>query len=958
MLKRTSRRTVLSQSLLIAFSGSAVLSASQAWGQAAPPAQELQRVIVTGSNIKRTDTETASPVQIVTRDDIEKSGKTSVADVILGLNASNNGSIPMSWSGYGFASGAAGVSLRGLGPNATLVLLNGRRMAPYGLADDGQRTFVDLGTIPLEAVDRIEVVKDGASAIYGSDAIGGVVNIINAGRLPGVVANVSYGQTRYGDGRNPKASITAGFGELNSDKYNIFFTIEAQKIGEVRQSDRAGRGDIGNPDPTGQGYGFESGDLLGYGRPRAGGPTSVSSSTIGWARAVTGPNSVTPVPGSVYQQLALPAGGCTSPYTLPAGYTGCPWSALDYQQLQPKEEKLNFITRGNLQFNPDWSAFAEVGLFKSKVFATITPNNPAFTWPDAQNNTIKDNTFITIGPNHPDNPTPGSYSRLRYVTADLGGRTTESDTLVSRFLAGVKGNVAGWDLETALLYTKSKTDQVQTGQLRDSTLQDFLNGTNLSGLNPTLTYYRLGTNAGLNSQATRDAISPALRDSPTASVTSLDVKGNRELMQLSGGPLQLAIGAEFRRERSDRPATPFTDTADIIGLGYSAFNASRNVTAAFAELSAPIVKNLEVSAAVRVDHYSDVGTSTTPKLGIKYTPIPQLALRGTYAEGFRAPGPAENGNSAAAGFTSYVDPLRCPITGADADCGSGQAVIITSGNPNVQPEKSKSYTIGLIIEPTKDTSISIDLWEIRRKNEILQADLAAILANPAGFPDARIVRQVNDDPIDQTTGNPVVGGPGTLLAVSAPYVNGPSTKTNGIDIDLRQRFTLGEFGKLTANLTWSHVNSFKRTLEDGSVREYAGTYGPTSLSSSSGMPKDKATFSLTLDRGPLSVTGIANYVSGLKNVEFQDDPAGCLLTFADGTDAPAGCKGASFTTFDLTAKYDVTKNFQVYGSVLNLFDRVAPYDKSAFYGTTHYNATYNQIGALGRTYNVGLKYTF
>ena len=951
------RRTILSRSLLLAFSGTAALYGTPGFAQDAPTT-ELQRVTVTGSNIKRTDTETASPVQVVTRQDIERSGKTTVADVVLGLNANSNGSIPMSWSGYGFASGASGVSLRGLGSNATLVLLNGRRMAPYGLADDGQRTFVDLSTIPLEAVDRIEVVKDGASAIYGSDAIGGVVNIITRVDFRGVVANVSYGVTRYGDGRTPKASVTAGFGNLGSDKYNLFFTLEAQKIGEVRQSDRADRGDIGNPNALAQGYGFESGEILGYGRPRAGGPTSVSSSIWGWARAVTGRNSPDPVPGSVYKQIAVPASGCPSNLPMPAGYTGCPWDSLAYQQLQPKEEKVNFVTRGTLEINPSLTAFGEVGLFSSKVLATITPNNPAFTWPDAQNSTIKDNTFITIAPDHPDNPNPGSYSRLRYVTADLGGRATKSDTLVSRFLGGLKGNAGGWDWEAGLLYTKSKTDQTNTGQLRDSVLQDYLNATNDSGMNPTLTYYRLGANAGLNSQATRDAISPALKDSSTASVTSLDIKANRELMQLSGGPLQLALGAEFRREKADRPATPFTDTADIIGLGFSAFEASRNITAAFAELSAPVLKNLELNAALRVDRYSDVGTSTTPKFGFKYTPIREVAVRGTYAQGFRAPGPAENGNSASAGFTSYVDPLRCPITGADADCGSGSAVIITSGSPSVKPEKSKSFTVGLIIEPTRDTSLSIDLWEIRRKNEILQADLSAILANPSGFPDARIVRQVNDDPIDAVTGLPVVGGPGTLLAVSTPYVNGPSTKTNGVDIDLRQRFNLGAIGKLTGSLTWSHVSSFKRTLEDGSVREYAGTYGPTALSSSSGMPKDKATLGVTWDRGPLSVTGLVNYVSGLKNVEYKDDPLGCLLTFDDGTDAPAGCKGASFTTFDLSAKYDFTKNFQLYGSILNVFDRIAPYDKSAFYGITHYNANYNQIGALGRTYNVGMKYTF
>ena len=949
------KRTVLAKSLLIAFSGTAALYGTAAVAQ--QTAQELQRVIVTGSNIKRTDAETASPVQTITRDDIEKSGKTTIADVILGLNASNNGSVPLSF-GNGFAAGASGVSLRGLGPNSTLVLLNGRRMAPYGLADDGQRTFVDLSTIPLEAVERIDIVKDGASAIYGSDAIAGVVNIITRSDFKGIIANISYGQTRYGDNKNPKGSITGGFGDLTKDKYNIFFTLEAQSIGEVRTSDRADRGDIGNPDVRSQGYGYEAGNLRGYGRPRAGGPTSVSGSPIGWARAVSGPESQTPVAGSIYKQLALPAGGCPTDLPKAAGYTGCLWDIGTYQQLQPKEDKLNFLSRGTIEFSPSLSAFAEAGVFKSKVSTTYTPSAVSSIWPDALGNATKDNTFITMGPNHPDNPNAGSYSRLRYVAADLGGRDSTYDTTVLRALGGLKGSSLGWDWEAAGLYTESKTDRVQTGYIRNSVVRDYLNATNASGLNPTLSYYRLGVNSGLNSAATRAAISPELINKLKTSVTSLDVKANRELMDLTGGPLSIAVGAEFRREKLDGPATPYTDTADIIGLGYSGFAGSRNVTAAFAEVAAPVLKNLELTAALRIDRYSDVGTSTTPKIGIKYTPIPQLVLRGTYAEGFRAPGPAENGNSVSAGFTSYVDPTRCAITGADADCGSGQAVLISAASPNVQPEKSKSFTLGLVFEPVKDTSISIDLWEIRRTNEILGADASAILANPAGFPGSKIVRQPNDDPIDQVTGLPVVGGPGTLQALSAPYVNGPNTKTNGVDIDVQQRFNLGEAGKLSANLTWTHVNLFKRTLADGSVREYQGTYGPTAVSSSSGMPQDKATFGLSWDRGPVSLTGTVNYVSGLRNVEYRDDPNGCLLTFADKTDAPTGCNGASFTTFDLSGRFQITKSWTVYGSVLNVFDRVAPFDLSAFYGATHYNANYNQIGGLGRTYNVGMKYKF
>ncbi len=953
-------RTKLCTSLVIAFGG-LVMAPGVAVAQ---DSATLQRVEITGSNIKRTDAETASPVHTITRDDIQKSGKTTIADVLLGLNGNSNGSVPLSF-GVGFAAGASGVSLRGLGANSTLILLNGRRMAPYGLADDGQRTFVDLSTIPLDAVERVDIVKDGASAIYGSDAIAGVVNIITRQDYKGVVLNASYGQSRYGDDRAPKVSITGGTGDLAKDKYNIFFTLEAQKIGEIRQSDRAGRGGIGDPDIMARGYDLGTG--TGYGGYKVSG-TSVSSSPVGWARPYTAQNGSTAVAGSVYTQLAQPAGGCTTaPAVAALGYSGCTYNALDFQQLQPPEDKVNFLTRGTLQISPNLTAFGEVGVFKSKVSTTYTPSGVSGAWADPVGGQVISNTAITMGPNHPDNPFNaasgangglGYNARLRYLTADLGGRNNTYDTTVNRLLGGLKGTVADWDWETGLLYTESKTDQTTDGYIRNSVLRDYLNGTNLSGMNPTNTYYRLGANAGLNSAAVNAAIAPHITNASKTSITSIDGKASRELMQLSGGAMSLAVGGELRKEKVDNPPKPYTYEADIIGLGYSGFSGSRNITAIYAELNAPVLKNLELSAALRSDHYSDYGTSTTPKVGFKFTPTPQIVLRGTYAEGFRAPGAAESGQSVggAAGYTNVIDPVRCPggVLAAGANPGdcNAQVLAISTANPFVKPEQSKSYTFGLVLEPIKDTSISIDLWQIKRTNEILGADPATVLGNPAGFPAAVTTR----DP-----SNPLVGIPnsGSLISIQAPYTNGPNTVTNGIDLDLRHKFNLGESGKLTTALTWTHLNTYKRTLEDGSTYEYAGTDGPTALSSSSGMPKDKATLAVTWDRGPLSLTGTANYVSGIKNVEFQGDPNGCLITFSDGSNAPsADCTTPSFTTFDLTGKYQVEKNLQIYGAITNLFDRVAPYDLSAFYGITHYNANYHQAGGVGRTYNIGVRYQF
>lgn len=941
------QRTKLSASLLVAFGGSALLFAAAANAQST---DEVQRITVTGSNIKRTDAETASPIQVISRDEIQASGKTTVAEVVLSLNGNNNGSVPLSFSN-GFAAGATGASLRGLGANSTLVLLNGRRMAPYGLADDGQRTFVDLSTIPLEAVDRVEVVKDGASAIYGSDAIAGVVNIITRSDYKGIGVNVSYGETRYGDGKNPKGSITAGFGDMGTNGYNVFMTLEAQHIGEIKQGDRYSRNGIGDPDATKYGYDFTLGNYRGY---MLNG-TTVSASPVGWARRATGPNGG--VTGS-YQQLAVPASGCFTPQVVTdQGYSGCIWNTLDYLDLQPKEDKINFLTRGTFNLGNSLTAFGEIGIFKSKVDTHYTPTSVSGSWADPVGGAIKNNSTITMGPNHPDNPFAGSYARLRYVTADLGGRDNQYDTTVSRLVAGLQGSTIGWDWETGVLYTESKTDQISNGYVRDSVLRDYLNGTNLSGQNPNLLYYRLGANASLNSAETREAIAPTLSNSSKTSITSIDMKASKELAKLAGGAMSLALGAELRREKVDSPPRPFTYEADIIGLGYSGFSGSRDVKALYAELVAPVLSSLELSAAARTDRYSDYGRSSTPKVGFKWSPSRVVMVRGTYAEGFRAPGAAESGKSVggSAGYTNVVDPVRCPggtpAPGAtEADCDS-QVLAISTANPFVKPEKSKSYTLGFVVEPMRGFSVSADYWFIKRTNEILGADPATVLANPAGFPSAKVTR---------STGDELAGIPnsGTLISIEAPYTNGPSTRTSGFDIDLRHRFAVPEVGKFSAALTWTHVYQFDRTLTDGNTYKYSGTYGPTSLSSSSGMPKDKATLALSVEHDALRLTGTVNYIGAIRNVEYLGDPNGCLGTDLNGNQAPKGCRTPSFTTFDVGGSYTVSKGFEVYGAITNLFDREAPYDLTAFYGGTHYNASYHSAGGIGRAFNIGMKYKF
>ena len=292
------RRCTLASSITHILTGGTLLlvgavASTSAFAQ--EKATNLDRITVTGSNIPRTNTETPSPVQVVTRQEIDRTGKTTVAEYLQTITANGAGSIPKSF-GNGFAGGGAGISLRGLGAGSTLVLLNGRRMATYGLADDGQKVFTDLSTIPLDAVERVEVLKDGASAIYGSDAIAGVVNIILRSDFQGAILRGSYGVSGDGDGDTRKATLTAGTGDMATDGWNAFFSLDVGKSDAIKISDRKNRKWIGTGDTRQWGYGnnaqFLGGAFL-SGRTRGGvGPNG----SVYDDRNVTETNPATLVP--------------------------------------------------------------------------------------------------------------------------------------------------------------------------------------------------------------------------------------------------------------------------------------------------------------------------------------------------------------------------------------------------------------------------------------------------------------------------------------------------------------------------------------------------------------------------------------------------------------------------------------------------------------------------------------
>ena len=896
----------------------------------AQSSQTVDKIEVTGSNIKRAEAETASPIQVITAVEIARSGKATVAEYLQTLSVDGAGSLPTGF-GNGFAAGSTAISVRGLGATSTLVLLNGRRMAPFARADDGQKTFTDLSTVPMEAVERIEILKDGASSIYGADAIAGVVNIILRKDFTGIVAKGSVGTSRYSDYNQTKGSVTAGFGTLAKDGYNVLFNIEASKTDELYNKDRKNRDWIGHGDLRPYGYPIGTQFALGF----IAGTNSAGASPVGLIR-----NPAT----TVYQ--ALPGCAALSESTPQDPNGGCVWHSDQFRSMQPKVDAVNLFGRGTWQLGADMQAYAELGYSKRKAsFHLIPPAfNPTVAFPPnatSPTGVIVYGNTILLAASHPQNPF-GAAARVRYSAFDIGAQNRAADNEFTRAVFGLKGNAWGWDYDTAFLHSDTKLNLDWSSVLNMAVVKAALG-------DPTSQYfpYYLGAQANKNSPALYAAMVRHATSDSTSKIDSIDVKGSRELMELPGGPMSLAVGAEYRKESLNNPSLSGSQDGSV-NISYVAAKGDNKISAVYAEVLAPVAKQLELSAAFRYDKYDNFN-STTPKLGIKWTPVKEFAVRGTYSEGFRAPGPAEgSASSQSTGNSTVSDPVRCPggtpLPGATlTDCGISIGAV-KIGDPTLKPEKSKGFTIGFVWDATRDTSISVDNWKLKRTDEI----------NPLPYNEAAALPTAIRLDNNLTINGVVTPNTGTLLLSKAPYRNSSYTEIKGTDIDLKQRFNLGDWGKLTANLNWTHVSSWLRA-ESATVKyQFAGTHGNCDTSNCAGTPKDKWNLALSWDRGDWNWTAVTNYRGKMKNVLYEGTT--CASKLANGTDAPNGCTLASFTTVDLSTSWQFNKSLQLFGSMSNLFDKVAPLDPLT-YGGMSYNPM-DASGAIGRYYRIGLRYQF
>ncbi|MBC3907181.1 TonB-dependent receptor domain-containing protein [Undibacterium umbellatum] len=945
---------------LSVFAGSMLIG-----GYAHAQTEAPQRIEITGSNIKRADKEGTSPIQTITAKEIKQSGATTVLELLKNVPSMGTGGYNDTPDQNGFSRGVATASLRGLGSTSTLILLNGRRMTPsaYANPNNGQSTLYDLNSIPISAIEKVEIFKDGASAIYGSDAVAGVINFITKRDYQGgeVSANISANDDREFGRQNVNGTI--GFGDYSSQGYNVLFAVDYRKQNATTVQN-------GSNDIEAKLYSDINFRLNPY-------SSSISNQAFFYKERTPGALSFFTTGATVINQTNCDAsrklvGGPEhniAATSVLRGRTFCNYDLEAFTDVQSKGDDVNFMTVGNLKINDKLSAFGEFAYTDSKRVYRSPARSISGTSPTTNflvgGLATPFQAILPVG--HPDNPNKDARSAVAYRFENLK-TGTDLQNESARLVAGLKGSISTWDWESAVLWNRSKRNEVAHGFLYLPTLRKLITD-----------------NRSLASLAADPTISPDLTNIGTAEITQWDGKATTEFGSLGGGAIGFAAGFELRQEKLKIDPDPINARGDILGLSTTAINAQRNVSSAFLEFRTPFLKNFEMDFAGRYDKYPSFKGNFVPKVGAKWTVTDGLAFRGTYAEGFRAPALSQVAAGGAQFFLNgTVDPIRCPnganpVAGAEqADCSKSVSGV-GGANPELKPEKSKSYALGMIYSPSSNFDVVIDAYKLRQEGEVALSSSTFLLEHPADFPADYIVRDTN--PLNQlkdANGNPIPGT-GPLLAVKTPWVNQGSTEVSGVDVELKLRNNLGENGKLTTSLKSTYLISYRRAEAPGDTeRNAVGTNGGLNdwATSVGSIPRLRASLTSVWEKGPHTVYGTLRFTDSIAQYRRYDNETTYPVPYCHyGSGQPASatsiqlqpnynkyfpdCQMASWTTLDLGYSYTGIKNLTLGLNIRNITDSKAPYAPGSNTSTTvqqGYNTTLHNN--FGRYFTLSARYVF
>ncbi len=793
-------------------------------------AEEGKPIVVTGSRIKQDPANSALPLTIITPDDLSRESINSPEQFISFLSTNGNGADNLA-SNSDVTSGAqrgtnglSAANLRGQGSASTLILLNGRRVAAHGLTGSA----VDVNQIPFAALERIEVLKDGASAIYGTDAIGGVINFITKKDFKGVALSGFTDITQKGDSPIYRVSATAGYGDLDEQGFNIMGAVSKSWNSVLRGSQR----DFVNGNQPLRGLSIDTrgtpiATVFNTGSNAIFFPTGTLTNGL----TLTLPNGANGVGGGI-NILDLPGGaGCASVdgglaydellWANPTAQYACAWDTGRAATLQQPLQTLTYYGRASAKLG-DHELYAEITgsdatsakRFSNNQYSSNTTTLPIAYPRNSLTLATYDQVFGAIRAAFPANAAAldARYGRplgFRWRCVACGNREFVTDTKTLRGAIGIEGPLfAGWDYRAGGSYAKSESSSVLgTGFHYRGVFASALDaaasgvvGAVSGGIDPRAPTAPGASAPGIVGLINSGILNPfstgqtqqaldGLRAVSAEGVTlfggqyevkQFDASISGELFNLPGGAVQVALGADYRKETYSFNGSPAAvlGTPNIFNAPFDNINAltpkNRTVKAVYGEVSLPIFDMLEVTGAVRLDDYTGFGSTVNPKVSAKFRPFDWLMFRGSYNTGFRVPAFNQIFNGVTVSpnpGNTLVDPTRCPtgaVNPAIPGCEAITPETLSGGNLNLGPETSEQASIGVVLRPNSRISLSVDWWSIAVDDTIGTLTIPQLLANISFFPD-RVIRN----------------GAGIITQLDLRADNIGSRRTKGLEVSFR-----------------------------------------------------------------------------------------------------------------------------------------------------------------------------
>ncbi|XOV81187.1 MAG: TonB-dependent receptor [Aestuariibacter sp.] len=861
-----------SKKLTLALAATAVQAALYAPVSIAQEQQNIEKIAVTGSHIRRTDMEGPSPIASLDAEQIARTGVTDLIGLFTKLPISGQGTFSTQGnSSDDTANGGSSVSLRGLGADSTLILINGRRVSVSPFAKGIDTAFVDINNIPLAAIKRVDILKDGASATYGSDAIAGVINVILKDDFDGVEISAKVGDTADGGGEEQNFSIVYG---SNSEKANHTFIMDYFDREETLYGDRSYSRSANQAALTGLPFATDF-------RSSSGFPGTIALAS----------DPANRLPDTFGNDVCAPEDIVG---------TLCRFDYGPFGSLFPDTERFSFNYMGNYEISSTVKSFVELNGQNSKsiIRGAASPSfNELFMEADNPNHPFADD---------PSHPFHNQRLTMRRRMVEIGHREKRVDTDYYRAIVGFEGEIKDWTWEVAYSYIKSEsTERGVDGFPNSRRVQEAID----SGLwNP--------FEPSTNTQEALDYMETTTTRVGKSTNKSIDAIVSGPVMEMGAGEVMLAVGAEYREESiTDNPDDQFL-RGDIFGTESTSARGSRDSTSLFAEVALPFTDDLEVQLAVRHEDYSDFGTTTDPKVSFLWSPMDNLSFRGSWGTAFRAPSLHQLGLGATDESPEVVDRLRCDAIGdpTHRSCFPEENIALFAGNPDLGPEESTSYNLGMIYEITDDLDFSIDYYNYDIE-DIIDSDTQFVLETFGLDPNV-VVRRPTSIPND----------PGEIVQINDSFQNIGDLETSGLDIDLGYQLetTAGEFDfGMVVNyvLKWEEVRPGADIDGDGfsdpRIESVEGDYE---------QPEYRATLSASWQKDDWSASLAINHIDGYRqddSVREQVDGSGNTVILPDVD---------SMTTVDLTASYIGLKNTTLTLGATNLFDEEPPFSYNELFG--------------------------